>query len=633
MDKKKYTVLNVDDDDANRYAVTYILRKAGFRVIEAQNGKEVLSKVTENPDIILLDANLPDISGFEICRKLKSDPKTSHIPILLLSATHKKSQSIVKGLEIGADGFLTQPIEPEILKAWIRALLRLKEAELTAREKALEWEETFNSIEFPIFLLDNEGKIINANSSAIELFNINNKNIFKMFINDFLKDKNFPPEAYWKKIDQKDKKQEFFEFEHNEKEYLLTVTKIQSKEGKTKGYIYVLYDKTERKNLERKLYQAQRLESIGRLTAGIAHDFNNMLTVVIGYTDMLLLSMSENDKNRNIIEEINKAGKRASNLVQNLLTFSRKQIMEPSVENINNIIMDMTKLLDKVIGEDIELIQILDENLEKVYIDRSQFEQVIMNLVINARDAMPEGGKLIIETKNVVLDDNYIEKHRETSIKKGEYVLVAVTDTGIGMDKETVSHIFEPFFTTKAEKGGTGLGLSMVYGIVKRSGGYIWVYSEPGNGTTFKLYIPKTSLKEEVTKIKEEASPIEQQKGTETILVVEDNDQIRELVKISLSKLGYKVITASDSIAAINICRSQKNIDLLITDVVLPEKNGKELYDEIKKLINDIKVLYISGYTETVVSQKGIVKKGIDFLSKPFTPRELTKKVAEVLNK
>lgn len=633
MSRDRYSVLNVDDDDENRYAISLILKKAGFDVIEARNGSEALSRAKDLPDLILLDVNLPDINGFEICKKIKKNQETSSIPVLLISATRKESDSIAKGLNIGADGFLTQPIDHEILIAWVRALLRLKEAEATAREKAREWEETFNSIVFPMFLLGSRGEIINMNNSAKELFKIKNEKVLNKPINELLKTNDFPEKALWHEIKAVDGNYRFSEFRHNERDYILSITKIGDKSRPVDRYLYILYDETDRKNLEKKLYQAQRLESIGRLTAGIAHDFNNMLTVIIGYTDMLLFSMPKNDKIRNIIEEINKAGKRASDLIQNLLTFSRKHIVEPSIENINDIINEMTKLLTKVIGEDIELIQRLDDELYNVYIDRSQFEQVIMNLVINARDAMPEGGKLIIETKKVTLDDEYAEKHREITIKKGEYVMLAISDNGVGMDRETMAHIFEPFFTTKADRGGTGLGLSIVYGIVKKSGGYIWVYSEPGLGTTFKIYIPRIKTEEEVHKRKKERKSEILRRGNETILVVEDDDQIRDLIKKSLSDFGYRVLTSPSPEEALKICKSDHIIDLLITDIVLPGKNGKQLFDELKRIINNLKVLYTSGYTETVVSRKGIVKNGIAFLAKPFTPTQLLKKVGEILEK
>jgi PAS domain S-box-containing protein len=385
----------------------------------------------------------------------------------------------------------------------------------------------------------------------------------------------------------------------------------------------------ERKSLEDQLRQAQKLEAVGRLTSGIAHDFNNLLTTIIGNAEMALMDMERNSSLYEVMQEIRKEGKRAATLTRQLLAFSRKQIIQPKVVNINQAVQEMDRMLRRVIGEDVELETRLDMDLRTVEVDVAQLEQVIMNLAVNARDAMPMGGKLTIETKNVELDEAYAGRHIAT--EPGFYVMLAVSDTGEGMPKEVQSQIFEPFFTTKEKGKGTGLGLSTVYGIVKQSNGNIWVYSEPGQGTTFKIYLPVTG----VIVSRPRSAKIAERKdlfGSERILVVEDDGSIRKLVLRTLEKHGYTVLTAANGREALRICEDYKDpIDLMVTDVIMPEMGGEELVNRLKERMPDMKVLYMSGYTDNGVVHHGILENKIAFLQKPFTIEGLARKVREML--
>jgi PAS domain S-box-containing protein len=402
--------------------------------------------------------------------------------------------------------------------------------------------------------------------------------------------------------------------------------------GKT-GTTFELFaeDVTERRALEQQLRQSQKMEAIGRLAGGIAHDFNNLLMVISGYSEFLLDRLGPDPALRAPAQEIASASQRASSLTRQLLAFSRKQMMAPKILDLNALITENLKMLTRVIGEDIELVMVPASELGSVRADASQIDQVILNLAVNARDAMPSGGRLTIETSNITLDEEYARLHAPLS--PGEYVMLAISDNGLGMDSETQSHLFEPFFTTKGTKG-TGLGLSTVYGIVKQSGGYIWVYSEVGKGTTFKIYFPQVAERAEPPALApsaEEAAAVES--GTETILLAEDEANLRYLARQFLEKQGYKVIEAADGTAAMQIAVAHSGvIHLLLTDVIMPGMNGRELAQRISEIRPQTKVLYMSGYTENVIGHNGTLDAGVQLLQKPFTLRDLKNKVRQVLD-
>ena len=378
------------------------------------------------------------------------------------------------------------------------------------------------------------------------------------------------------------------------------------------------------------LRQAQKMEAIGRLAGGIAHDFNNLLTVIRGYSRLLLdRTTGHGHEFHGGLARIDDAADRAAALTSQLLAFSRRQVLQPKVFNLNTLVQNLEKMLRRLIGEDIEMRTVLAADLGQIRADRSQLEQVIMNLAVNARDAMPKGGKLTVETCNVFLDESYALHHE--SVQPGRYALLAVSDTGGGIAPENLARIFEPFFTTKELGKGTGLGLSMVYGIVKQSGGYIWVYSEPGRGTSFKIYFPLVDAPVESPAFEESSAPGVQ--GNETILLVEDDEQVRDLSSEALSASGYKVIVAGTPQLAITFCRSNSaHIDLLLTDVVMPGIGGRELAIQVSAILPDIKVLYMSGYTPQAILHHGELDADTFFIQKPFTPSSLAAKVREVLD-
>jgi PAS domain S-box-containing protein len=403
---------------------------------------------------------------------------------------------------------------------------------------------------------------------------------------------------------------------------------LKNSRGEIISAIEIHNDITEKKKLEEQLRHAQKMEAVGTLAGGVAHDFNNILTAIIGYGSLLQMKMDENDPLRSNVDSILASTERAANLTQSLLAFSRKQILAPKLADMNTIVRRVEKLLARLIGEDVEIQPDLHGGPLTIKADTGQIEQVLINLATNARDAMPQGGRLTLETTSVELDNEYAKEHGYG--KPGRYALLTVTDTGSGMDKKTVERIFEPFFTTKAAGKGTGLGLAIVYGIVKQHGGYINVYSESGMGSVFRVYLPLVTASVEAAKTSESPAP---QGGTETILVAEDDASVRNLTKSVLQGFGYTVIEASDGEEAIHkFMQCKEAIQLLILDVIMPKKNGREAYDEIRKINPAIKTLFTSGYTAEIIHRKGILENGANFLSKPASPRELLNKIKEILD-
>ncbi len=392
--------------------------------------------------------------------------------------------------------------------------------------------------------------------------------------------------------------------------------------------LIVAQDVSERHILEQQLRQSQKMEAVGRLAGGVAHDFNNLLMVIKGHTELLRNALPPADEYSRKIEQIERAADRASSLTRQLLAFSRLQMLQPKVMNLNDAVADMGRLLPRLIGEDIELAIRPSENLGSIRADASQMEQIIMNLVVNARDAMPDGGKLIIETSNVELDRLYNEKH--PIVREGRYVLLCVSDTGMGMSLETQAHIFEPFFTTKAQGKGTGLGLATVYGVVKQSGGFIWVYSELGRGTTFKIYFPRVD--QPVERIEHALVYSEAPRGTETILLTEDERDVREVAREFLESGGYTVIEARDGMEALGLVEKHEGaIDLLITDMVMPRMTGQELAARLKEQRPRLRMLYMSGYSERAAADSLRAEPGVRLLAKPFSRTALLRTVHELL--
>jgi PAS domain S-box-containing protein len=519
-----------------------------------------------------------------------------------------------------------------MLICWLNAALRAAQENL--RRSELNFRSLVTNAPYGICRCDSTGKILDANPAFLELLGhtspdeLIGQHIFGLYADN---DKWFDLADYLRSSEPF----KGLTAEWKRKNNTTTVVRVSGRSvlNGGEGIIFELFaeDVTERRALEQQLRQSQKMEAVGRLAGGIAHDFNNLLMVILGYSEFLLERLGTEPHLRGPAQEIAGAAERASSLTRQLLAFSRKQMLAPRIVNLNDVATENIKMLTRMIGEDVDLVMVPAPNLWPIRADAGQIDQVIMNLAVNARDAMPSGGKLTIETCNVTLDDEYARFH--APLRPGDYVMLALSDTGNGMDTDTQSHIFEPFFTTKGTKG-TGLGLSTVYGIVKQSGGYIWVYSEVGRGTTFKIYLPRVaSIGEPAAQV---AAPIEYRKvepGTETILLVEDEANLRYLARQYLEKQGYKVIEAADGAVAMQIAVAHEAmIHLLLTDVIMPGMNGRELAQRIAEIRPNVKILYMSGYTENVIGHNGMLDAGIRLLQKPFNLRDLKSKVREVLD-
>ena len=502
------------------------------------------------------------------------------------------------------------------------------------------YREYFENAKDAIYVHDLNGRYIMVNKAGEELIGYTREEILQMRISDVVPRKYLDEIHTRLKMKLADHSLTIYEIEAIRKDGSRVPIEVSSRLVYENGVPVAVQgsarDITERKRAEAELrasqiqlQQSQKLEAIGQLAGGVAHDFNNMLTAIIGYTDLSLRRVGMENSIRRNLEETKKAAERAASLVRQLLAFSRKQILEPKVLDLNDVVKDMQKMLTRLIGEDVRLATRLEPDLGSVKADPCQVEQIIVNLVVNARDAMPRGGRVTIETANTTLDERAVLKH--VSVKPGAYVMLSVSDTGSGMDQETQQRIFEPFFTTKEIGKGTGLGLSTVYGIVKQSGGNIWVYSEPGMGTVFKVYLPRIDDASAVTVEKQETMVL---RGSETILLVEDEEVVRGLTKKILMQAGYNVLDAKGGEEAIRVCRAYPGpIDLLLTDVVMPEISGKEVAERLVELRTGIRVLFMSGYTDEAIFQHGVLDASVEFLQKPFTWIGLTRKVRDVLNR
>ncbi|HTB59228.1 MAG TPA: response regulator [Polyangia bacterium] len=644
-------ILIVDDEENDRQLLQVLLAAEGFIVDAAGSGAEALAIIArEPPDLILLDVRMPDMDGYQVAETIKSNRALVPIPIVMVTVEDDRD-TMMRALALGVEDFLVKPVHRDELYMRVRNLLRLKaygdhqgrysqllEREASARTAALiaseqRYRALFESARDAIAVLTREGVVREMNQRWEDIVGVSREQLRGRHIRDFAApgQETANVESYERmiasngavsaplRIATADGSSLIMEFSH-------AIIEVAGESL----VLAIGRDVTEHRQLEEQLRQAQKLEVIGQLAGGVAHDFNNILTAILGFCDLLLMELGPNDAGRTDVFEIKTAGERAAGLTQQLLAFSRKQILQPSVLDINDAIKGMELMLRRLIPAHIDLVVSLQGEIGAIKIDPTQLEQIVINLVVNAADAMPRGGKLTVETSNVHLDEHYRRRH--LPVTPGDHVMLAVSDTGVGMDDVTSRRVFEPFFTTKELGKGTGLGLATVYGIVKQSGGDIWVYSEPGHGSAFKIYLPAVTAQLSST-VKTTTAPETALRGSETILLVEDDEAVRRLARLILERAGYRIVEAKNPRDAVRVAdQFGERIDLLLSDLIMPESEGPPLLDRLVPARPDLRVLYISGYADEAVVRHGVIVEGTPFLQKPFTPLALCGKVREVLD-
>jgi two-component system cell cycle sensor histidine kinase/response regulator CckA len=712
-------VLIVEDNSNARKLLRYTFEHYHCTVIEAQDGQEGLDLAARHrPDVIVSDALMPRMDGFQLLRALKADPVLKSIPFIFYSSTYTGDKEAELALSLGAEAFVAKPAEPEelwektcaIMKAWderqrtpahpsidesdeqylreysrvvaakleekvheleealalrtqaeeqlrglneelTREIAERKRAEATLKEQEQELATIFENAPFVMLLLDGERRVRRVNglacsftgSPSADMINRRNGEALQcIHALDSNEGCGFGPDCQMCAIRLAAVDTYESGTPHHQEEARITI----SAEGKEQTTLFLLsttrvtvgnqpmvllslQDISEHRKLEEQLRQAQKMESIGTLAGGIAHDFNNILTIILGYGQMTLMNMTPDNPLRIDIEQMLAAAERASHLTRDLLLFSRKQISDKKSVDLNEIIRTVEKFLVRIIGEDINCTTRLADGVLPVFADDHQLEQVLVNLATNARDAMPKGGAFAVATDRTRLGDAFIAAHGYGS--PGMYVVISVTDTGSGMNEGIRQHIFDPFFTTKEVGKGTGLGMAVVYGIIKQHDGYINVYSEPGKGTTFRIYLPIISTVADAEMLKSEVE--QPMMGTEAILFAEDDESVRRMTVSILQNFGYEVIVAVDGEDAVNtFLENRERIKLLLFDLVMPKKTGKEAYDEIRQIKPDIKVIFVSGYAPEIIQQKEMVDGNMSITCKPFSPTDLLKKVRRALD-
>lgn len=549
-------ILIVDDKAENLYLLETLLKGNGYKIATARNGVEALEKLKKDSiDMIISDILMPEMDGFQLCRKCKKDDRLRKIPFVFYTATYTDKKDEEFALSLGANKFIVKPTEPDVFLKILEGVIEdHKKKTLIAPKRPLEEEAVYLA-------------------------------------------------AYNERL----------------------VKKLEKK------VLDLERDIAEHKRLESQLRQAQKMEAIGLLAGGIAHDFNNILTAIQGYTDLALTEIQEDNPLYQDIKEIQKASMRAANLTRQLLLFSRRQPMEFTPLDLNKVINDLIKMLNRLIGEDISLTTDLASDLWTVKGDAGTNEQVIMNLVVNARDAMPKGGEIAIKTENLYIDEEYCKNCRDA--RPGRFVCLSVRDTGVGIDQSIIDRIFEPFFTTKEVGKATGMGLSVVYGIVKQHKGWVNVESSPGKGSIFRIYLPAVSIESEEKEKEKESVSLEELIGKgERILIVEDEESVKEFTKRALSKNRYVVFTATNVQEALDIFQKEKgNFDLIFSDLLLPNGEGPELLEEILKLKPKISVLLTSGYSDEELDRSAIHKGDYPYLQKPYSISDLLRVVRDAL--
>ncbi|PKL39294.1 MAG: hypothetical protein CVV41_21840 [Candidatus Riflebacteria bacterium HGW-Riflebacteria-1] len=680
-------ILVVDDREENLYFLQALLGGSGHNVHSCLNGEEALSYLQyENVDLVISDILMPVIDGFQLCRKIKANERTAFIPVIFYTATYTGPQDEELAMKVGASRFIIKPCEPsfmlqeveavyaeacqrkvsavvsipaseeEVFKLYSERLVRKLEQKMLELEKEVvareetekvlassekRYRQLYNSIRDAILVTDVNRQIIDWNPAfeamtGYKADDILGKNTRIIYESDQDYEKMGKVIA---ELSGTETSLECLNFRRSDGKIFIgesSVFCLRSDEDPLVGYICLIRDITERINaekqkreLEEQLYHSKKMESLGLLAGGIAHDFNNLLSVILGYSEIMISRSNQDDKRSDFANEIYQAGLRARGLTRQLLAFSRKQVLEMRLVDVNSVIDGFKSLLSRVIGEDIKLDVKLSEKPLPIRADSGQIEQVLMNLAVNARDAMPKGGLLSIEISLVDFDSACAQQ--VSDLAAGSYALISVRDSGAGIDKQTLSRIFEPFFTTKGRENGTGLGLATSYGIVKQHGGSIWAYSDVGTGTIFHVYLP-LSKEVEVT-IVEPASELPPAFAA-TVMVVEDDKAVLGLVCEVLTRSGYFVIESSDPIEAVERAAAFKDpIHLIISDLVMPEMRGPEVCAKVRELHPETAVIYMSGYPENNLASKDSSPMGFVFLQKPVTVKTLLEKCRLALQK
>jgi two-component system cell cycle sensor histidine kinase/response regulator CckA len=631
------TVLLVEDNVGDARLIVEVLSEAApgdFALERVERLEPALDRLRRaGVDVVLVDLGLPDRLGMETFQRIRlAAPGT---PIVVISGLDDERMAL-EAVSLGAQDYLVKGrIEGRLLAQAIRYAIERKRAEEALHASERRALTLFDAVDLIVLGLYSGGRVDYVNPFFLELTGYTRPEVLgQPWVGRFLP-----------KAQQEGMRKVFFDLHDRDlharyqnpivtkagEERLIAWnnTVVRDREGRPNGTLSVGEDITVHRRLEEQFRQAQKMEAVGRLAGGVAHDFNNILTAILGYAELLLAELPPESAHLADAAEIRTAAQRAAGLTRQLLAFSRQQVLQPTVLSVNDVVESVEKMLSRLLGEDVTVRTALAPEVGNIRADAGQLEQVIMNLAVNARDAMSTGGKLTIETANAELSEGYAEAHQP--VVAGQYVMLAVTDTGTGIGPETRSRIFEPFFTTKERGKGTGLGLSTVYGIVKQSGGYIWVYSEPGRGATFKIYLPRVDapLESPAPARLAEGTPA----GTETILLAEDDEQLRKLVRGLLDRMGYQVLSAATAEEALAQAGEYgEHIHLLLTDVVMPGVGGHQLARRLAEVRPETRTLFMSGYTDAAIVDHGNLERRLHYLQKPFTPSVLARRVRDVLD-
>jgi two-component system, cell cycle sensor histidine kinase and response regulator CckA len=631
-------ILIVDDQDANLRLVERILKQGGYITYRSISDSRLTVSTCQEfqPDLILLDLMMPHLDGLAVMEQLQPFSEGTYLPVLILTAD-VASESKRRALSAGAKDFLTKPFDAAEVLLRIKNLLETRflyqQLQRKAQREVKEQATLLDQASDAILVTDLENRLVYWNQGAERMYGWTASEVLSRDPRKVLHENPAVNPTDPVSTSMKDGKWEG-ELRHTIRDgrEIIVASRwnlLHDEEDRAKARLIINTDITEKKHLEAQLVQARHLEAIGLLAGGVAHDFNNLLTVIIGLSEVALAELRQEEPSHHLISQVHRAGERAASLTRQLMAFSRRQVLAPVVLDLNSLVSETQKMLGRLIGEDIALTTHLDPKLGRIKADPGQMEQVLMNLVINARDAMPNGGRLSIETKNTDPDVSSPISPREREL--GPCVALLVRDTGCGMDESTQTRIFEPFFTTKEPGKGTGLGLATVHGIVKQSGGSIAVDSRPGQGTTFTILLPRLPADTPPANGSDFTLRFLPQ-GKGTVVLAEDEEGVRSVGSMALRSAGYNVLEARDGADALNLCQEHDGpIELLVTDVIMPLMSGRQLADHLACTRPETKVLYVSGYVDDAIVRHGVLEAGMAFLQKPFTPAGLARKVQEIL--